>query len=34
MRFALLALPLALTAASIDQYLNAPFSSALTAAVC
>jgi len=33
MRFALLALPLTvLSAASIDQYLNAPFSSALTAA--
>jgi dipeptidyl aminopeptidase/acylaminoacyl peptidase len=33
MRFALLALPLALAgAANIDQYLNAPFSSAMTAA--
>lgn len=33
MRFALFALPLAfLSAANIDQYLNAPFSSALTAA--
>jgi dipeptidyl aminopeptidase/acylaminoacyl peptidase len=33
MKFAVLALPLAfLSAASIDQYLNAPFSSALTAA--